>query len=137
VHIEASFEMNLSTGELQCGHVVSSSFATHRLQNGSTQYTHACEKLTVTSLSASGEQYTFPVIVCGALHEQHNNSKGSDKRGLHVDNSSPRPTVLYGYGSYGVPIPTRYLSEVAVLMHRGWNIAFACVRCVLAVPCAV
>lgn len=50
---------------------------------------------------------------------------------LHARNdtlSSPRPTVLYGYGAYGSALTPQFMPEVIVLMDRGFRVAFAHVR---------
>jgi oligopeptidase B len=39
-----------------------------------------------------------------------------------------RPTLLLGYGSYGVSLSLDYSPQLAVLMSRGWTIAFAHTR---------
>lgn len=113
--------MDLVTGELTPGNVVHSALVTQRKSCGSIAYNYTCENLLVNSTNG----YKFPIILCGPLLENHTAKSGDC---LRVDTTAPRPTLLYGYGSYGVSIPTHYLSEVAVLVSRGWNIAFAYVR---------
>lgn len=40
----------------------------------------------------------------------------------------PQPTLLYGYGCYGVALEMDYSPELALLLSRGWQIAFAHTR---------
>ncbi len=50
---------------------------------------------------------------------------------VHAESDSlnfPRPTVLYGYGAYGVALTPRFMPEVVVLVERGFRVAFAHVR---------
>lgn len=44
------------------------------------------------------------------------------------NNSKQKPTLLIGYGSYGIPLNMEYLPDLAVMLSRGWNIAFAHTR---------
>jgi protease II len=45
-----------------------------------------------------------------------------------------QPTLLLGYGSYGVPLSMEYSPEIAVMLSRGWQVAYAHTRSLLSSP---
>lgn len=65
--------------------------------------------------------YSVPVLLCGPRNDMDDGAE-------RVDVSHVRPTILHAYGSYGVSIPTHYLSEVSIYIQRGWNVAFVFAR---------
>lgn len=67
-----------------------------------------CQKMVVES---SKDQYLIPLIVYSPVESKH-----------------PRPTLMIGYGAYGVSVPTQYDSHVSIYLKRGWVVAFACTR---------
>lgn len=101
-----------------------------------------CERRYVES---STDKYSVPIILCGPTASEGydistNNDVNTNTAALSqayassralvavVDNSIPRPTILFGYASYGVSIPTNYRSELAVMLSRGWLISFVYAR---------
>lgn len=53
----------------------------------------------------------------------------------NTDVNEPCPTIMFGYGSYGICCPMHYRPEVAAMLSRGWRVVFAQIR--YSCPCYI
>jgi protease II len=97
---EASFEIDLESGEI-----------IQTLINSST----LLQSLKIQSKRLeiqSHDGYAVPLTVFSS----------------HASPQQCQPTLLFGYGSYGVPLSLDYSPEIAVMLSRGWQVAYAHTR---------
>jgi hypothetical protein len=96
--------MNVLTGDIQLMSTIIDSKCT---------LTATCSEHTVSS---SIDNHSIS-LVCYSNEDEDNHTKDKCK-----------PTLLLGYGSYGICLPMSYRVDYSVLLSQGWRIAFAQVR---------
>lgn len=96
--LEGAFEVDIMTGEIIKMNIKKSPLLDFKNFN--------CSR----KLVLSHDSYSVPLTIFGS------------------NEIKEKPTLLIGYGSYGVSLNMDYNPDFAVMLSRGWNIVFAHTR---------